>query len=548
MTNKNNSSKSKNFLVQGSILAIAGIIVRLIGLLYRVPLTNIIGEEGIGVYSTAYSIYNILLLISSYTLPLALSRLIAARLSVKQYYNSYRIFIAACIFALISGGLMGIICYFGADLFSSMMNMPQASFAIKTLAPTIFIMAFLGTLRGYFQGHHTMVPTAISQIIEQIINAAVSLLAGYLLFKAGTSVDIASGTDHYYSAAYGAAGGTIGTGAGALSALIFTGVLFFSFRPIAKAKARRDSTGEKDNYPHLLKVLIMTIFPVLMSTTIYQVSTVIDQALYAQYLKSDYAGIWGAFNGKYMLLVHVPTAIATSLGSAVIPTLAAAMQRGRTTEIVDKSGTAIRFNMVIAIPATIGLAVLARPIMDLLFRTDNSLAAAMMIYGSTAIFFTALSTTTNSILQGIGNIWIPVRNAVIALFLHVVILLILLYGFDLGIYGVILANIVFYIIMCVANNLCLRNRLNYRQEWKKTFVSPIISSVFMGLAAFFSYKLLFGIFKSNLVAVIISLLISVLIYAVLLILTKGVDEVDISRAPMGDRIIKLIRKLRLIRD
>lgn len=548
MTKNNRSSKSKNFLVQGSILAIAGIIVRLIGLLYRVPLTNIIGEEGIGVYSTAYSIYNILLLISSYTLPLALSRLIAARLSVKQYYNSYKLFLSACIFSLISGGIMGSVCFFGADGFAALMKMPQAAFAIKTLAPTIFIMAFLGTLRGYFQGHRTMVPTAISQILEQIVNAAVSLIAGYLLFRAGTAVDLASGTENYYSASYGAAGGTIGTGAGALAALIFFVLLFLGQRSMIKAKAARDTGSERDRYPHLIKILVMTIFPVLMSTTIYQVSTVIDQAIFAGYAKTDYSAIWGAFNGKYMLLVHVPTAIATSLGSAVIPTLAAAMQRGRTTEIVDKSGTAIRFNMVIAIPATIGLAVLAGPVMNLLFRGNNDAATAMMIYGSTAIFFTALSTTTNSILQGIGNIWVPVRNAVIALAIHVVVLYALLYLFDLGIYGVILSNIVFYMVMCVANNICLRNRLDYKQEIAKTFVSPGISAAVMGVAAFFVYRLLFGVTHSNIVSVIVAMAAGVLIYGVLLILTKGIDEVDLSRVPLGNKVAKIAKKIHIMRD
>lgn len=548
MTNKPGSSKSKHFLVQGSILAIAGIIVRLIGLLYRVPLTNIIGEEGIGVYSTAYSIYNILLLISSYTLPLALSRLIAARLSVRQYYNSYKLFISACIFSLISGGIIGAVCFFGADGFAALMKMPQAALAIKTLAPTIFIMAFLGTLRGYFQGYRTMVPTAFSQIIEQIVNAIVSLLAGYLLFKAGTAVDLASGTENYYSASYGAAGGTIGTGAGALAALVFCALLFFGQRSRIKAKAARDTGSERDRHSHLLKVLVMTIFPVLMSTTIYQISTVIDQAIFAGYTKTDYSGIWGAFNGKYMLLVHVPTAIATSLGSAVIPTLAAAMQRGRTTEIVDKSGTAIRFNMVIAIPATIGLAVLAGPVMNLLFRGNNNAATAMMIYGSTAIFFTAFSTTTNSILQGIGNIWIPVRNAVIALAIHVVVLFALLYIFDLGIYGVILSNIVFYMVMCVANNICLRNRLNYRQEIAKTFVSPGISAAVMGVASYFIYKLLFSLIHSNIISVVVSVAAGIVIYGILLILTKGIDEVDLSRIPLGNKIARLAKKLRIMRD
>ena len=544
---KQKNSKSNNFLVQGSILAIAGIVVRLIGLLYRVPLTNIIGEEGIGVYSTAYSIYNILLLISSYTLPLAVSRLIAARLAIKDYTNSNRLFIGACVFALISGGLMGGICLFGADFFADIMNMPQASFAIKTLSPTIFIMAFLGVLRGYFQGHKTMVPTAVSQIIEQIVNAAISLLAGYLLFKSGSALDAANGTGSYYAASYGAGGGTIGTGAGALSAFIFCLLLYFAHRPKALKAAARDSHKE-ESYKFLMKVLVLTIIPVLISTTIYQVSTVIDQAIYAKYVNTDYTGIWGAYNGKFMLLVHVPTAIASSLGSAVIPTLAAALQSGSKKEITDKSSIAIRFNMVIAIPATIGLAFLAKPIMDLLFSSDNTLAATMMMVGSTTIMFTAMSTITNSILQGIGNIWLPVRNAVISLVLHIGILALLLWGFDMGIYGVIYANIAFYIIMSVLNNLTLKKRLGYKQEWIKTFASPIIASAVMGIAALLIYKGLYAISGSNFISVFAAIIVAVIVYFAALLLSKGVGEEDLLRMPMGAKILSISKKLHLIRS
>ncbi len=423
MAKKKNKSKGNNFLIQGSILAIAGIVVRLIGLLYRVPLTNIIGEEGIGVYSTAYSIYNILLIISSYSLPLAVSRLVAARVSTGQYRNARRLFFGALAFAAVSGGMMCAVTFFGADAFASLMKMPQASYALKSLAPTILIMAFLAVLRGYFQGHGTMIPTALSQIAEQIINAIVSVAAGYALFSAGANLDVEKGTQGYYSSAFGAAGGTIGTGAGALTAFLFCFFVYSLYRRVEKKRCFRDRNGNQESYSHLIKILVMTILPVLISTTVYQISTVIDQSIYASYVGGDYEAIWGAYSGKYTLMIHVPTAIASAMGSSIIPALAAAISRGKRTEIVAKTGTAIRFNMLIAIPATVGLAVLSTPIMNLLFSGDNTMAATMMMVGSCAVWFTALSTITNSVLQGIGNIWIPVRNALTSLVLHLGVLI-----------------------------------------------------------------------------------------------------------------------------
>lgn len=539
--------KSDSFIVQGSILAIAGIVVRIIGLLYRIPLTNIIGEGGIGVYSTAYSVYNILLLISSYTLPLAVSRLVASRLALKQYINTRRIFICACFFALVSGGIMGIICFLGADSFAALMNMPQAALAIKTLAPTIFIMAFLGVLRGYFQGHGTMIPTAQSQVFEQIVNAAVSIIAGLLLFRQGAAMDLAQGTGDYYSSAYGAAGGTIGTGAGAATAFMFCTVLYTLQRRPALKRCVRDGSGSTERYPLLMKALVMTIFPVLLSSTVYQISSIIDQGIFGAYIQTDYKSIWGAYSGKYTVLIHVPTAIASALGSAVIPALAASAAKRDSKDLAKKSGLAIRFNMFIAIPATVGMAVLARPIMDMLFSSDNTLAAGLMMAGSSAILFTALSTIGNSVLQGMGNIWIPVRNAAIALVSHIAFLALILWVFDAGIYGVVIANIFFYIVMSVLNIISLSRKIGYRQNIYKTFVSPLVSSAIMGLAAWLIYLGVHAVSGSNALSVLLAVLLGVIIYLEALILTGGIVEKDLNRVEIGRKMVRMLKKIKLMR-
>ena len=203
-----------NFVIQGSILAAAGIVVRLIGLIYRIPLIAIIGDEGNGYYTSAFSIYSILLIVSSYSLPTAVSKLVSARIARGQYCNSRRILKASMIYAAGVGGIAAGALWMGADFFAGAMKMPYSSFALRTLAPTVWVMAFLGVLRGYFQGTGTMVPTAISQILEQIVNAAVSIGAAWILFREGHKADLVFGNDSLaYS--YGAGGGTIGTGAGA---------------------------------------------------------------------------------------------------------------------------------------------------------------------------------------------------------------------------------------------------------------------------------------------------------------------------------------------
>ena len=211
--NQNNSKTGKNtnnssFLVQGSILAIASIVSRIIGLLYRSPLTAILGDLGNDYYSTAFEIYSLLLLISSMSLPLAVSKMVSARVSQGRMGDAYRVFKAALGFAVCSGLAAGLIVFFFADYFAAFLKTPFCVFALRVLAPTLFIVAILGVIRGFFQGLGTMMPSAVSQIVEQIINAIVSVVAAYSLFRYGAKIGAVLGNTQEYSAAYGAAGGT----------------------------------------------------------------------------------------------------------------------------------------------------------------------------------------------------------------------------------------------------------------------------------------------------------------------------------------------------
>ena len=365
--------KEANFVVQGSILAVAGIIVRLIGMLYRIPMTNIIGDEGMGYYSTAFNVYNIMLILSSYSLPLAVSKMVAARIARGQYRNMSRVLCAALVYATIAGGLACFITWNFADFFAgTVFNAPLCSYALRTLAPTIWIMAYLGVLRGFFQGHGTMVPTALSQIFEQIVNAVISVVAAGVLFKVGLDSNKVYETTGYPEA-FGAAGGTIGTGSGAFAAFLFMLLLFFLFRPTLKKRIRKDRSGAVESYGQISRILFWTVVPVIVSSSVYNINGVIDNGIMAHGMESlgqgkEFLVLWGVYNNKYMLLVHVPLAIANSLASSLIPSLSGAMAREDMASVRAKTGLAIRFAMMIAIPSAVGLTVLAAPVTNLLFR------------------------------------------------------------------------------------------------------------------------------------------------------------------------------------
>ena len=206
-------SKKKNTLLRNtSILMAATIISRVIGLLYRSPLGETIGNEGLGYYSTASNLYTILLLISSYSIPMAVSKIVSERLALKEYRNAHRVFHGALIYAVIVGGIAALVAFFGGK-FLLPYNQQNALLALRVLAPTIFFSAVLGVLRGYFQAHSTMMPTSISQIIEQVFNAAFSIGAAWFFIQQFATND----TEH---AKFGAAGGTLGTGAGVWPTLL----------------------------------------------------------------------------------------------------------------------------------------------------------------------------------------------------------------------------------------------------------------------------------------------------------------------------------------
>lgn len=541
-----------NFIIQGSILAIAGIIVRLIGMLYRIPLANYIGDEGNGYYSAAYNIYSIMLILSSYSLPVAVSKMVSARLARGQYRNARKILRAALFYATIVGGVGFCALWFGSGFFAEhVIKMPYSAYALKVLAPTVWIMAYLGVLRGFFQGHSTMVPTAVSQIFEQIVNAVISLLAAKSLFDLGVKSNLVYGSTEY-SYAFGAAGGALGTGAGALTALILFVGLYLMYRPKMKRRIRKEQGTSAESYGMITSTLFLTVVPIIVSSSLYNSSTVIDNVLFGQIMTGlgeakQIASQWGIYSGKYHLLFNIPVAVANSLSSSLIPALSRAVAEKDRKQTLNRIASAIRFSMIIAIPSAVGLAVLAAPISNLLFPgRDNTDLVKMTCYGSSAVVVYSLSTVTNAVLQGINRMKTPIRNAGISLVLHTVILFVMLRYLHMGIYGVLYANILFALFICILNARSIARFKRYRQEVKKTFLIPMVASAVMGAAAFGVYRAAYRVF-GNLISTGISVLVAVAVYFVLLILLKGVDAQELRSMPGGTRLSGLARKLHLMR-
>ena len=341
-------------MLQGSVLAIAGLISKAIGFIYRIPMANIMGNEGNGLYSVAFGIYNIALTLSSYSMPLAVSKLMSSRLSEGRNKDAHRIFSISFIFALIMGSLAWAGLLFGANFFAELYQKPGLQYPLFILAPTTFIVALLGTCRGYFQGHRNMVPTAVSQVLEQIVNAIVSVLAASLFVKMAEDTtrdfDVSRG-------AAGAAGGTMGTLAGATVALfMFILLIVVNLR---KIRAERNS-GEASNEDTavLWKALFLTVFPVIMSQTVYQLGYTIDDLIFGNIMvrvrgisERETTILQGIFNTQYNQMINLPAAIAVAFSSAVLPSIVGAYTKGEIAEVRKKMDTVFRFNLPFGIRA-----------------------------------------------------------------------------------------------------------------------------------------------------------------------------------------------------
>lgn len=543
--------KNNNYLVQGTILTAASIIARVIGMIYRIPLTNIIGQEGNSYYSTANEIYTMLLLISSFNIPLAVSKLISERLNNGEYKNAYRVYRCALKLTIPVGIVFSLFTFFFAEFIArDLVHNELAVYGLRILAPALFLVAVLGVIRGFFQGHGNMVPTAVSQVIEQIVNAVVSVAGAAVLIGVGAGMAEREGNASF-EPALGAAGATIGTVVSASVALLFVGVIYMSYIKRYKRKMRRDKTRKRESNRKIYRAIIITMVPVILSSVLYNITTILDQSIFFSilstqgYSSEQYNIIWGTYSGEFRVLMNVPLALASCLAPSIVPSLAAAWAAKDKRGARQKTGDAIRYTMVITIPCAAGMIALAGPIMQMLFSDASSMAEGIMQGGSAMLVLFALSTLTTGVLQGIGKMRIPLINTAVALVAHLITLYLSLRVGGLNIYGVILANTVFAFVICVLNAVAVKQYLHYRQEIPRTFFVPILSSIVMGAAAWGIHTVLSGLI-GNILATMLAIIAGAFIYFVLLVRFRGVSQRELASFPKGQTLVALARKMHLI--
>lgn len=552
-----NKVNKNSFVIQGSILAFAGILVRVIGLIYRVPLNRILGHQGVAYYTTAYDFYNILILLSSQSMPLAVSKIVSEKLGRGEYKGAHKVFKGALLYGLILGIALGSLMFFGADwLATKIYTRPQIALALKVLAPTLTITCVLGVLRGYFQGMGNMVPTAISQFFEQIANAIVSVTAACQLGIYGLSLakmqNLSEDASEMLKNSWAAAGGTLGTFAGVVVAVLIVAYILFKNYGKIKKNICADKAQNVENYGEIIRLILFVITPVLISTTIYNISNLLDNPIFLnimEYLKvSEKVSneLWGIYSGEYRLLTTMPIAIAAALSTAMVPSLVRSYAANNNEEVKKKINLAIKFAMIIAFPCGMGLTVLGGPINLMLFNDNTDIGGKIMVFSIITVIAFSLSTISNAILQGIDRLKVPIKNSAISIVIHLIVLPILLIVFKLNIYAVVIGDFTFGMTVSIFNAYSIKKYTGYKQEIKNTFIKPLICSVFMGLGAISSYKLLFYLLPYNTLCTLVGIVVAVAIYGISLIITKTVTEDELYSMPKGTLIVKILKKLRFM--
>lgn len=545
-------AQKDDFIAQGAILAAATVLTKVIGVVYRIPLANILGDAGNGFYGYAYQIYAMALMVSSLSLPTAVSKLVSAKMAVGQKRNALRVFACSMFFAVVVGLVVTAAIFFGADAISvHAMRSPLSVYALKMLAPGLFIVAIMAVIRGYFQGLGSMMPTAVSQIIEQLIRAIISIAGASIFVDMGTKAGEKAG-EELLGPAYGAAGATLGTVLGALIALIFLGFVLWAYRGNMRRQFRTDRSRKQESYQHILKVLVFTAIPILFSTAIYNINQILDLTIFnhimeAQgYVEEEYMALQGIYSGKYDTLVNVPLSIPTALCASVVPSLTTAVAQKSRKLVHEKIDQTLRLNMVITIPCGVGFLVLASPLMVLLYNDASKTPAYLLMIGSVVVVLYAWASILNSILHGLNYISSPAKNAAVALVVHLIAFVVMMIVFKMNVYALAAGNVVFSLCMCWLDQRKVHKVCGFKINIVDTFVKPLIASAVMGVMAFLVYFGLDQLIGGRWIPICAALVVAVVVYVIVVLKIGTLSNDDILALPMGARLLRYCEKLHLL--
>ena len=515
---------TKNLIKQGSILVASSLIVRIMGLLYRIPITNLWGDQGLGTYGDAYQVYSFFLVFACFSIPAMMSKMMGERLATGQYANAAKVFRCAMIMVGSIGLCCMLIMWFGCNWIAvKLYNNPDAAEGIRFLGPTIWIVSIMSVVRGYFQGMNNMKPTAISEVIEGFLHAVFSVVLAFTMFSMGMNWSVT--------------GGILGTGIGAVGGLVFLILCYIRHQKKAGEEVVEISKASESS-KHIYRQMLHLMIPIVLASTIFSLKSMLDASLFGKlmiakgYEQDVVVAMRGIYTGKFVVLINLPISIGDSLGAAAVPSVAASQAMGRYDELKERICSVVKTVLIVAVPCAFGLSVLGKPVLKMLFPSSY-LGGELFWVGSFAVVFYCINHVATGILQGLNHPQLPMRHAFIGVAVSCMLNVFFISVLDLNIYSLPLNTLVFSGLLMVLNmrsavKLC-KVKVNF---WNMARI-PMLCGTIMACICLLVYLLLFALLRSNLCATVCSVLSGVLAYFVLMVNMKGITADDMENLPMG---------------
>lgn len=544
---KATKQKGGSFMKNVLILMFAQISVKLLGLIYRLVITNAegFGNTGLGYYSTGYQIYSLLLALSSIGIPSVVSKMVSERIAIGDKKGAQRIFKISMTFFVSLGLAFSLLLFFGAEPIATLVfNVPDVKYVMQVLAPAIVFVAASAVFRGYFAGQNDMKPTSASQILEQFFNCVLSITFVYALI----------GKEPYIMAAGGNLSSTL--------AIIITFLYLILYYKRRKLKVNKKQISPERNKTNgqLLKAILAMSIPITISSVISVVNPIIDSSTVSRCIQTAFASI--ITGGKEALeqyamnmtgilakmdtLVGLPVAINVAFSTALTPAIAAAIAKKDYKTASKRLSFSLFSSLIIVLPCAVGFIALAQPILNLIYPTASDGASILMLY-SISMIFIALSQTINGGLYGLNKTKTPAIALAVGALIKFILNIILISNPNIGIIGAGISSIV---CQTVAFTICftsLRKSIKLNLNFKDNIIKPIISALTMGVLVYFIDVGLSKVINAN-VATIISILCGVLIYIAMILLTKSLKKEDILMIPFGSKVYPILVKIGIYKE
>lgn len=537
---KEEGQQTSTLMMKGAtILVIAGIVSKIFGAIFRIPLTNMIGAEGQAYYSAAYALYQLLFVIATAGFPVAISRMVSSRVAENDFINAHKSYKLAMKISWALGITSFIVMYFGAGVIANLYKNPGSEASMRAISVALLFTPLVASMRGYYQGRQNMKPTGVTEVIEQMMRVVVGLALAFMFYKT--------------SLVNAAAGATFGASAGIIAAFI---AMMFIYARDKNTRTRlfEESVVREETDKTRLKELLAFLIPITIGSAVMPIMFNIDAGMIPRrLLESGWDRVmtdklYGLMGGFCDPIINLPNIFIDAICISLMPAVTTAYTLKNKSDLDDHIKTGLKTMMIITYPCAIGLIVLAKPILTMLFykQYDDAIMAipAFRIL-SVSIITLAVMRTFSTSLQGIGKMMLPVWNLLIGALVKAVVSYILLGIPAVNINGAAFGSVIAYVTAGILNYRALKKYTDVSLDMKSIFIRPLAAALIMGVSAIVVYKLIFMITSSNSLATLISIMIAAFVYFVTAFLTGAVTKEEVELIPKGDLLYRLAVKLKV---